>query len=118
MPDSSTVVLNLWKRHLGRVPDVIWEQTELKSLILADNDLKEISARVGGMRHLRMLDLGHNELTQLPESLGEITGLSDFLYLHDNRLTSLPDSLSRLKTLRYLNISENAFQSFPIRSAV
>ena len=53
------------------------------------------------MKNLRMRDLGHNELSQLPESLGEIVGLSDFLYLHDNRLTSLPDSITRMKMLRY-----------------
>lgn len=84
MPESSAIILNLWKQHLGRVPDSVWEQTEMESLILADNNLKEISARVGDMKSLRTLDLGHNELTQLPETLGEITGLSGFLYLHDN----------------------------------
>jgi hypothetical protein len=65
-----------------------------------------------------MLDLGHNELTLLPESLGDLTGLSDFLYLHDNRLLSLPHSMERMKKLRYLNISENAFSTFLSRSVV
>lgn len=60
-----------------------------------------------------MLDLGHNKLTRVPESLADIEGLSDFLYLHDNRLTSLPLSLGRLTKLRYLNIAENAFEVFP-----
>ena len=41
MAESAAVVLNLWKKRLGRVPDFIWEQTELESLILAGNDLKE-----------------------------------------------------------------------------
>jgi len=35
--------LNLWKKHLGSVPDHVWEQIELETLILADNDLSEIS---------------------------------------------------------------------------
>jgi Leucine-rich repeat (LRR) protein len=60
-----------------------------------------------------MLDLGHNMLTSVPEGLANLEGLSDFLYLHDNRLTSLPSSLSHLKRLRYLNISENAFEAVP-----
>jgi hypothetical protein len=44
---------------------------------------------------------------------GDLEGLTDFLYLHDNELTELPPSLMRLKRLRYLNISENAFEVLP-----
>jgi Leucine-rich repeat (LRR) protein len=113
MPDQSMAHLNLWKQRLGRVPESIWEQTGLETLVLADNDLREISARIGGLKRLRMLDLGHNQLTALPDSLGDLDGLTDFLYLHDNRLASLPSSFRRLTQLRYLNISQNAFDTFP-----
>src|SRR3954463_4144809 len=93
--------LNLWKHHLGRVPDSVWTRTDLETLVLADNDLTELSPAIGRLQRLRMLDLGHNALTSVPESLGDLENLADFLYLHDNRLTSLPASLSRLKRLRY-----------------
>src|SRR5262249_18318230 len=95
--------LNLWKKRLGRVPDEVWSDIEVEELILADNGLTEISEQIGGLKKLRMLDLGHNQLTHVPEALGEISGLRDFLYLHDNRFTSLPEALGRLKRLRYLN---------------
>jgi Leucine-rich repeat (LRR) protein len=64
------------------------------------------------MKGLRMLDLGHNELTRAPDALSDLDGLTDFLYLHDNRLARLP-SLARLTRLRYLNISQNAFEALP-----
>jgi hypothetical protein len=32
-----------------------------------------------------MFDLGHNHLTRVPEGLGDLDALADFLYLHDNR---------------------------------
>jgi Leucine Rich Repeat (LRR) protein len=108
-----TVNLNLWKHRLGRVPESVWEEADLETLVLADNDLTEVSASIGRLKKLRMLDLGHNALTCVPDSLGDLEGLSGFLYLHDNRLTSLPSSLARLKALRYLNISENAFENLP-----
>ena len=73
----------------------------------------ELSERIGAMRSLQTLDLGHNHLTQLPEALGDLVELRDFLYLHDNRLESLPSSMQRLRELRYLNISENQFSIFP-----
>jgi Leucine-rich repeat (LRR) protein len=104
---------SLWRQGLGVVPDEVWLMTDLQTLVLADNDLTEISERVGDLSRLRMLDLGHNKLRELPCSIGHLEELSDFLYLHDNRLTQLPDSLSRLQRLRYLNISESAFEVFP-----
>src|SRR5690242_18039339 len=105
--------LNLWKRRLGRVPESVWQQIELETLVLADNDLTEVSARIGRLKRLRMLDLGHNALRSVPESLGNLDALSGFLYLHDNQLTSLPPSLASLKRLRYLNIGENGFETLP-----
>lgn len=98
---------------MGHVPDSVWANTELETLVLAGNDLTSLSPKAGLMTGLRMLDLGHNLLTEVPAELGEIEGLSDFLYLHDNRLSSLPSSLARLTKLRYLNISENRFEELP-----
>ena len=79
----------------------MWEQTELETLVLADNGLSEVSEQIGRLKRLRVLDLGHNELTQVPDALADLDGLTDFLYLHDNRLASLPPSLDRLTKLRY-----------------
>ncbi len=100
---------NLWKKHLGVVPDEIWDRSSLRVLILADNELAEISSKIGNLQNLCTLDLGHNQLLKIPEELGDIRKLRDFLYLHDNRLESLPASLDQLQNLRYLNISENRF---------
>ena len=113
---DADVHLSLWRQRLGAVPDEVWRRTGLETLVLADNDLTELSERVGELRQLRMLDLGHNRLCELPAGLGRLEGLRDFLYLHDNRLTRLPDALARLQRLRYLNISENAFDVLPERS--
>ncbi len=113
MPDASPRDLNLWKKHLGRVPDWVWACSQAETLVLADNGLTGLPGDVGRMQSLRMLDLGHNQLAELPEELGALTGLRDFLYLHDNRLGALPGSLARLTRLRYLNISENRFQELP-----
>lgn len=92
MPEPSGLHLSLWKQRIGRVPETVWEQADLETLVLADNDLSEVSEQIGHLKRLRTLDLGHNQLTGVPDSLGDLDGLTDFLYLHDNRLSSLPSS--------------------------
>ncbi|MBW8866608.1 MAG: leucine-rich repeat domain-containing protein [Acidobacteria bacterium] len=110
---SSSAHLNLWKQQLGAVPESVWERTDLETLVLADTGLTEVSSRIGGLKKLRMLDLGHNQLTRVPDAIGDLDALTNFLYLHDNRLTDLPPALARLTRLRYLNISDNRFTTFP-----
>ena len=53
------------------MPDSVWEQTELETLVLADNGLEEVSEQIGRLQKLRMLDLGHNKLTRVPDALGD-----------------------------------------------
>jgi Leucine-rich repeat (LRR) protein len=45
MQKSSGSHLNLRKKRLGHVPDWVWEQPELETLVLADNDLSEVFPR-------------------------------------------------------------------------
>jgi len=39
---AASAHLNLWKQHLGRVPESVWDQTDLETLVLADNSLSEV----------------------------------------------------------------------------
>jgi len=71
--------LNLWKKRFGYVPESVWEQTELETLVLADNELCEVPEQIGRLKKLRMLDLGHNPLARVPGALGDRDGLTDFL---------------------------------------
>ena len=50
--------LSLWRKALGVVPDDVWDRKDLQTLVLAENDLADISERIGELRGLRMLDLG------------------------------------------------------------
>ena len=71
--------LNLRRQNLRIVPEAVWERQDLQTLVLADNRLTEVSERLGALRSLRMLDLGHNALAALPEAIGDLEGLTDFL---------------------------------------
>ncbi len=58
------------------------------------------------------LDLRSMKLTELPDSLGQLTQLTS-LNLSDNQLTALPDSLGQLTQLTYLSLSYNQLLEIP-----
>ena len=109
MPPSSRPHLNLWKQQLGVVPETVWERVELETLVLADNGLTSISDGLAKLKRLRMLDLGHNALASLPEAIGELDGLTDFLY----PLDSLPESIADLPALDKLDLRWTPSLSLP-----
>src|SRR5947209_13047029 len=108
MPET----VSFYNAGLEDVPEWVWDATELRVLNLSVNHLTRVSERLGDLRHLHTLDLGHNWLTELPARLGQLTELSEYLYVHDNRLAHLP-YLGGLRTLRYLNVSDNPLGAVP-----
>jgi len=52
------------------------------------------------------LKLSNNELTTLPDSIGNLTGLK-WLQLSNNELTSLPEEIGNLTGLTELKLSNN-----------
>jgi Leucine-rich repeat (LRR) protein len=65
------------------------------------------------MASLSVLDLSLNKLAQLPAELGEqMPGLQQ-LYLANNYLKQLPESLGQATGLQDLFLSENGFEEVP-----
>jgi hypothetical protein len=84
----------------------------LQKLLLSNNQLTSLPDQLGDLRHLHELDLSHNQLTTLPESIGQLTDL-EALNLLDNRLTSLPESIGALTKLRQLRLADNQLAVLP-----
>ncbi|MBP5093899.1 MAG: leucine-rich repeat domain-containing protein, partial [Abditibacteriota bacterium] len=76
--------------------------------------LDDLKALIGSYLYYRTenghvvgtLDLRGNNLTSLPESIGNLTNL-EFLFLDYNKLTSLPSSIGNLTNLRSLYLGGN-----------
>ena len=102
------------------LPDILPELTtgfeHVTSLTIADNRFGAIHEHfLKGFPSLRALDLGYNQLTWVPEAVGEMR-LLRYLNLRDNRIRLLPaerQRLSRLRRLEHLQLQNNPLGSPP-----
>ena len=73
------------------------------TLDLSNSKLTVLPESIGNLTNLTELSLESNELRTLPESIGNLTNLTTF-DLNNNQLTVLPESIENLKRLTELNL--------------
>ena len=95
MSDSRRLVIRF--QQLAEVPDWVWDRTDLEFLCVSDNRLTGVSTRIANLTNLRTLDIAHNAIESVPDALGALPNLSDYLYLSDNRLTAFPEAVTSLR---------------------
>ena len=78
-----------------------WEDGRLTYLYLYNNQLTSLPESIGNLSSLEDLYLSFNQLTSLPESIGSLNSL-ERLWLDYNQLTSLPESIGSLSSLETL----------------
>ncbi len=81
-------------------------------LYLSNNQLTTLPESIGNLKVGGGLDLYNNQLTTLPESIGNLKVGGD-LYLYNNQLTTLPESIGNLKVGGNLHLSNNQLTTLP-----
>ena len=61
---------------------------------------------------LTMLDVSRNQLTALPEAIGELQALQTLFVVH-NQLRALPEAIGELRALQWLDVSWNQLEALP-----
>ena len=84
----------------------------IKTLDLANNNLKTLPEAIGNFSRLEFLDISHNQIEVLPEGMGNLVMLS-ILDLTGNAISSLPRSFRNLKNLRSFQLRGNPIQLPP-----
>lgn len=76
---------------------------------------EEAVLRIQQCYDCQILDLSGLDLSELPETFGELKNLKNTLTinLEKNKLNSLPNSIYKLNKLSTLNLSKNEFIDFP-----
>jgi len=104
----------LFLNYLGikRLPEKLFELTQLTDLNLSGNELEILPDDISRLTNLRVLDLAGNLLTQLPETIGSLSQLKH-LDLAYNRLKHLPKTFKQLTHLEYLDCCSNQLNQLP-----
>jgi Leucine-rich repeat (LRR) protein len=104
------VYLNLSNKGLTTLPDNIRHMVNLQDLVLNNNKLYSLSAKLIYCKKLKRIELGSNEFTCVPTMLTQFPEL-EHIGLEDNNLISFPDDFHRLQSLKSLDLS-NVHNSF------
>ena len=107
--------LDLRQNALTSFPPGIFVNASLQILFLTDNEITEVGRGVwSGVRALRYVDLGGNNLTAVGRH--DFDGLADLktLLLNDNNISSVANgSLADVVSLDFLDVSGNALVALP-----
>jgi hypothetical protein len=89
----------------------------LRVLSLRGYNMSELPESIGDLKHLRFLDFSNmHEIRSLPESVATLYNLQTLILEHCFRLKKLPSKLRNLVNLRHLNIlGANALEGMPLQ---
>ncbi len=102
--------LDLSNQQLEKIPESVFNQTNLEELYLSNNRLGTIQAEIRYLQGLKILNMSNNLMTGVPAEIGRLQNLQ-ILDLSNNQLTGLPYELGNLKNLKILNISGNNYST-------
>ncbi|MFA0548033.1 leucine-rich repeat-containing protein kinase family protein [Vibrio splendidus] len=86
--------------------------TQLRWLILTDNEIEALPSSLGERPRLQKLALAGNKIRVLPESMESLSNL-ELVRLSANQLTEFPEFLIKLPKLAWLAFSGNPFCKHP-----
>jgi Leucine-rich repeat (LRR) protein len=98
-------IVQKWLKSIGK-EYALSELKKLQELDLDRNQLTSLPDYIGELGNLERLGLAYNQLTSLPDCIGELKNLKR-LDLACNKLTSLPDCVGELRSLERLYIENN-----------
>jgi len=93
------------------LPKELEKLTQLQNVRINRTKISSINELQNNIEMTR-LNVKQNELTSLPETIGNLTALTD-IYASQNKLTTIPASIGNLKQVNKLFLSRNNLTSLP-----
>ncbi len=111
----SCLILGNWfggGNNLLTLPSEIGQLSELRRLIIEENQITNLPSDIGFLSNLKELDLTDNNLTELPDTIGGLNKL-EYLDLESNKFMKVPLAITYLKNLKVLNMCKNNISEIP-----
>mmetsp|Transcript_9894 Transcript_9894/g.17830 ORF Transcript_9894/g.17830 Transcript_9894/m.17830 type:complete len:269 (-) Transcript_9894:38-844(-) len=108
-------VLKAGNSRISKIPQSISLLNDLEELYLYGNCISEFPIEICELSSLRVLNLGRNQLTTVPEQIESLQKSLQELQLYDNDIHKFPKSIANLKLLKVLNVNHNARLPIPPR---
>ena len=118
VPDYINDVLKANPVKEGTFRNYNFNEAKLKPKSVIELDLNEagltkIPDEIQSFENIEVLDLGFNEISELPIWLLQLKKLKR-LILTKNKLNTVPEFIFAIKSLEYLDLSNNQIQAFEI----
>ncbi len=110
--DKNTNALDLRNNQFSAIPPIVFDQSQLKILLLNSNYLPVLDNRIGNLTALQHLDLGSTTLKTLPQELEKLKSLKR-LDLGNNTDLNLSEQIWRLKQLQHLDLNGVRLKNLP-----
>lgn len=104
-------ILDLSNNQLTSLPDEIKQFKKLKIIFASNNLFETLPESLGQCENLEMVGFKANKIKQVPA--GSLPGKLRWLILTDNQLTSLPDALGERPSLQKLALAGNQLRQLP-----
>jgi Leucine-rich repeat (LRR) protein len=107
--------LDINKNYFVELPDVLFENKNLKTLIAKHNRIKDISPRIAELQALEKLNIRDNLLKKLPEELGALPHLREVILQKnaDLDIAQAIEVLSQLPEGLHLSLNECGIRKLP-----
>lgn len=99
-----------WFGYIVNKPD--GTQFQVQQLLLGYNQLTTLPDSIGNFRFLKQLSIQNNQLTHIPDTIGNLSAL-EILNLQRNKLISVPNTIGSLTNLEELYMSVNRLTMLP-----